>query len=178
MHEICMASYPQLPSLATYKFDSAIFRLNLGNTMLFSFPSMAYPNSDFLFFVFCACRWRIFWSCARRAYSTLVRSLLITKSDYIAPCTLILSKAWAAVWSHVPKSSPWAGCMMGRLSARRVATSPVLGGRQRSPPGPACCIAPVAAVSHEDHWCTPLECATLPRWINTCRQLMISSKLV
>ena len=33
MHEICMASYPQLASLATYEFDSAIFRLNLGNSL-------------------------------------------------------------------------------------------------------------------------------------------------
>ena len=72
MHEICMASYPQLASLATYEFDSAIFRLNLGNTMLFSFPSMAYPNSDFFFFFFFARVADEFFEVARNARDTRI----------------------------------------------------------------------------------------------------------
>ena len=52
MHEICMASYPQLASLATYEFDSTIFRLNLGNLLYNVVFISEHGISEFGFFFF------------------------------------------------------------------------------------------------------------------------------
>ena len=46
-----MASYPQLASLATYEFDSAIFRLNLGNSLYNVVFISEHGVSEFGFFV-------------------------------------------------------------------------------------------------------------------------------
>ena len=50
-----MVSYPQLASLATYKFDSAIFRLNLSNSLynlVFIFRTWRVRIRIFFFFFF------------------------------------------------------------------------------------------------------------------------------
>ena len=50
--KICMASYPQLASLATSEFDSAIFRLNLGNLLYNVVLISEHGVSEFGFFFF------------------------------------------------------------------------------------------------------------------------------
>ena len=47
-----MVSYPQLASLATYKFDSAIFRLNLSNSLYNLVFNSEHGVSEFWFFFF------------------------------------------------------------------------------------------------------------------------------
>ena len=96
MHEICMVSYPQLASLATYEFDSAIFRLNLGllyNVVFISEQGVSEFWFFFFFFFFCACRRWVFLKLRRATHvfytgeiTGLGMSILGIHFEYISCC--------------------------------------------------------------------------------------------
>ena len=122
LHGELATIYPQLASLATYKFDSAIFRLNLSNSLynLVFISEHGHGVSEFwFFFFFFACRRRVFWSCARRArhaYSTLARSLhgwLHGSVIFMKWCVIILTQIcvnvfkWRVTVSDGAEGASW-----------------------------------------------------------------------